>query len=383
MEKALTLIALIVMVASGCSGLKIPVALKMNDGDWPAFGRTPQRVNATSEAVIPPLRIEWEQDISSGMGYGSPVVIDSLLMATNMRGELYVININTGKRLGWVNIGDAIHGSPAVEGNTVYMALANTRESLAAYNLLEGKIEWRSEFGDIEATPLSHDNKLYVGNTAGFFFCIDRFKGEELWRFRLPENKARKGIRSAAALKDSMVIISAENGSIYALNTQTGTKIWSFDTGAPIFASPAIDGGSVYCGNIDGTLFALDAATGVERWRFKSGTAIYAAPSFGEGKLLIGNTGGMLYALDTRSGEQVWSAEINSVINSSAVVSGNIAYVGTLKRELLAVRISDGSIVWQQKLSGRIKTSPAVAYGKLYVATDNRLILAFSPESKQ
>lgn len=383
MTRTVTLGTMLVLVAAGCSGLRIPSALKMNEGDWPVFGRTPQRVNATTEAVIPPLRVEWEQDISSGMGYGSPIIIDSLLIATNMRGELFIINANTGKRLGWVSIGEAIHGSPVVEGNTVYLALANTRESLVAYNLLEGKIEWRGEFGDIEATPLSYANKLYVGNTAGYFYCIDRFKGEELWRFRLPENKARKGIRSAAALSDSLIIISAEDGVIYALHQETGSRLWSFDTGAPIFASPAINGGSVYCGNINGTLVALDATTGVERWRFQSRTPLYATPSFAEGKLLIGTTGGMLYALDTRDGEPVWSIEINSVINSSAVISGAIAYIGTLKRELLAVRVTDGSIVWQQKLSGRIKTSPAVAYGKLYVATDNRLILALSPEGRQ
>lgn len=383
MMRTLILLACAAIFGAGCSGLRIQTALKTNEGDWPAFGRTAQRINATKEAVLPPLRVEWEQDISSGMGFGSPVIVDSLLMSTNMRGELHVININTGKRLGWVNVGDAIHGSPAVEGNTVYIALSNTRESLAAYNLLEGKMEWRGEFGDIEATPLSHNNKLYVGNTAGYFFCIDRFNGEEVWHFRLPENKSRKGIRSAAALAESLIIISAEDGSVYALDQSTGAKIWSFDTGAPIFASPAIDGGMVFCGNIDGVLFALDVATGIEQWRFTSGTPIYATPSFGGGKLLIGNIGGMIYALDARNGEQIWSAEINSVINSSAVISGEIAYIGTLKRELLAIRITDGAIVWQQKLAGRVKTSPAVAYGKLFVATDNRLILAFSPENLQ
>ncbi len=363
----------------GCTGLKLDQPMKPRENDWPMFGRTPLRTNATEEQVSPPLALAWEQDISSGMGYGSPIVIDSQVVVTNLRGELYVFDAFTGKRVGWVSLGDGIHGSPVVSGSMVYIAAANSRESLIAYDLSEGKALWKRDYGDIEVTPLLLDNRLYFGTTAGVFLCVERYQGEREWSFRLPETRKRKGIRSSAAAFENLVIFGGEDGSVYALDAKTGREQWSYDTGAPIFATPSISNGVVCIGNAQGDFFALDAKTGAKRWHLSAGTPIYAAASFWYDLVLIGTTGGKLLALNTADGAMRWSVEFNSVINSSAVVSGNIAYVGTLKKELYALKVQDGSTVWKQTLSGRIKTSPAVACGRLFVATDDKMLLAFQP----
>ncbi len=363
----------------GCAGLKLDQPLRPGDRDWPMFGRTPARINATDERVEPPLSLVWEQDISSGMGYGSPIVIDSNVVVTNLRGELYVLNAFTGKRLGWVSLGDGIHGSPAVSGSVVYVACANSRESLIAFDVSEGKIRWKRDYGDIEVSPLLLNDKLYFGTTAGVFHCVERHEGDREWSFRLPDNRKRKGIRSSAAAFENLIIFGAEDGSIYALDATTGREQWSYDTGAPVFAPTAINHGVVFVGNVAGEFLALDAQTGTKRWQVSTGAAIYAAASFSDNVVVIGTTGGKLLALNAADGSMKWSVEFNSVINSSAVISGDIAYVGTLKKELCALRMQDGSNVWKQTLNGRIKTSPAVARGRLFVATDDRMVLAFQP----
>ena len=94
-----TSIVLLIAIA-GCAGIKLPDPLKIDDRDWSTFGKTQARTNATIEIVAPPLQLAWEHDITSAMGNGSPIVIDSIVIATNMRGELYGINANTGKWIG-------------------------------------------------------------------------------------------------------------------------------------------------------------------------------------------------------------------------------------------------------------------------------------------
>lgn len=363
-----------------CSGLKLDQPMRSGELDWPMFGRTPSRTNATHEEVAPPLTLAWEQDISSAMGYGSPIIIDSNVVITNLRGELYVFNAFTGKRLGWVSLGDGIHGSPVIESSVVYIAAANTRESLIAYDLLEGKALWKRDYGDIEATPLLLDNKLYFGTTAGVFYCVERYRGDRQWSFLLPENRKRKGIRSSASAFENIIVFGAEDGNVYGLDAKSSRQHWSYDTGAPVFASPAIRNGVVFVGNAAGDFLALDAKTGTKLWQIAAGAPIYATASFAGEFVLIGTTGGRLFALNTADGSMKWTAEFNSVINSSAVVSGNIAYVGTLKKELHALKVHDGSTVWKQTLGGRIKTTPAVAHGRLFVATDDRMVLAFTPK---
>ncbi|MBI5471491.1 MAG: PQQ-binding-like beta-propeller repeat protein [Ignavibacteriae bacterium] len=366
---------------SGCSGLKLPQVLRIDEDDWPAFGKNQERTNATSERLVPPLSLAWECDISSGMGFGSPIVIDSTVIVTNMRGEMYGLNANTGKRYGWVNLGEAVHGSPVIDQNVAYVAVSNSRYSLVAYDLVEGAALWKQSYGDVEVTPTFSNNKLFFGNTSGIFFCVDRTTGLQEWRFRLPDNSKGKGIHSSAAASDSLIIFGADDGNIYALDTRYSTPRWTFTTGAPVFASPAISEGTVFCGNIDGVLFALDLMTGKEQWRFDAKTSIYATPSFSGGRLLIGTVGRTLYCLNKDRGTAIWSTDLNGVVNSSAAISGNIAYIGTLKKELLALKIDDGSMIWKQALRGRVKTTPAIAHGKLYVATDDRMILAFRESS--
>lgn len=378
MMKASRIAVIILSLAySGCAGLKLAEPLKPREGDWTTFGRTSSRLNATNEIVAPPLQLAWEHDITSVMGSGSPVVIDSTVFVANLRGELYGINARTGKRLGWVSVGEAIQGSPIIEGDVAYIAAANTKESLIAFDLLQGKVLWKQEFGDIEVTPLLYRGKLYFGNTAGFFFCVDRLKGELDWKFKLPENTKRKGIRSTATAYDSVVIFGTEDGSMYALNAANGILRWSYNTGAPIFAAAAVNDGVVYCGNMDGNLYALNASNGAVVWKFNAGSSLYATPSFSGNMLLIGTTGGKLFGLNLTDGSRVWATDLNSVVNSSAVISGTFAYVGTLKKELVAIKIDDGTVVWRQTLQGRVKTSPAIAQGKVIVATDDKMILAF------
>ena len=375
------LTALSLLLFSSCAGLKLSDPLKVSLRDWPTFGNTQQRINATNELVAPPLTLVWEQDITSGMGNGSPIIIDSTVIVTNMRGEMYAINASTGKRIGWVTLGDAIQGSPVIDGNVAYIAVANSRESLVAFDLLEGKSIWKQEYGDIEVTPLLFDNKLYFGNTAGMFFCVEKEKGERVWRFKLSENAKRKGIRSSATVSDGRIIFGAEDGSVYALDAKTGSEVWSYDAGAPIVASPAAFDNVVFVGTLEGMFIALDGKEGKKLWQFNAGSSVYATASFTSTLTLFGTTGGVLFALNTRDGSLVWSTEFNSVINSSAVVSGKTAYVGTLKKELYAINTENGAILWQQTLQGRIKTSPAVAQGMVFVATDDKLILAFKSSS--
>lgn len=376
MKKAISLLFLGMV---GCAGLKLSESLTIDDRDWPQFGKTSVRVNATDELVRPPLKLAWEYDITSGAGQGSPIVIDSTVIVTNLRGELYGINANTGKRIGWVTVGDAIHSSPVIEANVAYLTSANSRESLIAYDLFEGKVRWKQEYGDVEASPLLHNDKLYFGNIGGIFFGVEKDKGEFAWRFKLPENTKRKGIRSTATAVDEKIIFGAEDGVVYALQAGSGTPIWTHNSGAAVFASPAIHNGKVFVGNMEGKLLALDVNDGTVRWQFDAGSAIYATPSFTDTILLIGTTGGKLFALNATTGAQQWVAQFSAVINSSAVISGSFAYLGTLKKELIAVNLADGTTAWKETLQGRIKTSPAIAGGRLYVATDDKLVLAFKP----
>jgi len=251
------------------------------------------------------------------------------------------------------------------------------REARVAFDLLEGRPLWRRNYGDLEASPLLHTQKIFVGNTEGAFSCIVRTTGDQLWKYELPVNARHKGIRSSAAGIDTMVVFGAEDGFLYALNADRGTQVWRHNTGASIVGSPCIANGNVYIGNLSGTICGVDLRSGKPRWQFEAGADIYASPSCADNKVFIGTSGGIMYALDAMTGTLVWKTDLGSVINSSAVIAGDVLYVGTLKKMLFGLNIVDGTPVLKQEVPGRIKTSPTVARGRLFVATDEKLILSF------
>ena len=57
--------------------------------------------------------------------------------------------------------------------------------------------------------------------------------------------------------------------SLDAGNVATLERKWFLDTGAPVTAQPAIDGGTLYVGSSKGFFYAIDVATGLKRWEFQ------------------------------------------------------------------------------------------------------------------
>jgi outer membrane protein assembly factor BamB len=370
-------VVLLALVLSACSHLKLDRTITSGEGDWPTYARDASRVNMTPESLDPPLALAWSADLTGGVGNGSPVLVDSLLIIGTLRGELYAFDVRNGKRLGWLSFGEAIQGSPVVRGRVVYVAVSNTTESLVAYDMSAGKKLWTGRYGDIEVSPLLTGDRLYIGNTTGEFYCVDAERGDELWTFSIPKNTRLKGIRSSAAMGGSTVIFGGDDGFVYGLHGATGELLWSYDTGFPVIASPCIVERTAYVGNTGGQMFAIGTEDGEPRWTADLGSPVQAGSAVSGDMILTATAAGKLFALNRSTGELLWSNDLGSVIGASPVVAGSYVYVGTLRKNLFALSVQTGEIVFQEVVEGRIKTSPAVGFGRLFVASDERWILAF------
>jgi eukaryotic-like serine/threonine-protein kinase len=369
-------------ILCGCSGIRMDRTLRPHEGDWPTFAGSSTRTGLADQTIIPPLTQMWEFDVSAGIGNGSPLMVDSTLIVGNLRGELYAADGRTGKRIGWVKLGEAIQGSPVVDGSMVYVAVSNSNESLLAFDLRTGKTEWKKDFGDVEVSPLLMKERLYFGNTEGQFFCVEPLRGDLVWKYEIPENKLHNGFRSSPAGVGTTVVIGGENGTVYALDAEKGTVRWSYKTGSYIAGTPSIADSLVFVGTLAGTMYGLELDSGRVRWRFDSGAPIYGNAAVAEGSVFFGNLAGNLIALRAGSGERLWQNTLESPINSGPAVTRGYLYIGTLKKFLFAVRTSDGSIAWKEELSGRIKTSPAAVDGQLLVATDDWTVISFKGSSQ-
>ena len=68
-------------------------------------------------------------------------------------------------------------------------------------------------------------------------------------------------------------------GALRAIDPATGERKWEFKTTRPSLAGTLSTGsGLVFSGDMDGNIFAVDAKTGRQIWSYQTGAAIYAAP---------------------------------------------------------------------------------------------------------
>jgi outer membrane protein assembly factor BamB len=326
--------------------------------------------------LSPPLSIAWTAGFSAGAGRGSPVVADSIAFVGTLRGELYAFRMSDGYQLGRVTLGAAIDGSPAIVAGTAIAATAYSSHSLVRFDLLDGTLVWEAPCGDLEATPLVVEDRVYVGNTSGVFTCVDLRSGTVLWQFAIPDNERIKGIRSAAAACDTLVIFGADDGTVYALGAASGTPAWKYRAGGVVLAPPVVTDSAVVVCTLDGTVSALSGRSGRALWS-RSVFGGIAGPAVVTGdRVVVTTLRGTIEALDRATGSPLWKSSPGTPMNSGGVVTGEFFFAGTLTKELLAVRVADGEIVWRKQLDGRVKSGPAVAGGKLLIATDAQTLIA-------
>lgn len=137
-----------------------------------------------------------------------------------------------------------------------------------------------------ESTPVVIDGVMYASGNLGRVYALNAVTGEELWTFT-PEMDMQVA-RSACcdwanrglAVSQGKVMVAALDGTLYALNQQTGAIEWQVDTitdrerGYTITGAPEVAGDLVVIGNAGaeydtrGYVTAYNVADGSQEWRF-------------------------------------------------------------------------------------------------------------------
>lgn len=215
-------------------------------------------------------------------------------------------------------------------------------------------VEWYRTYttGYVDSSIVIAGNLAYhtTGGTYGasgtdrdpWLYCLDRYTGEIVWQFHYKYGQGYE-VTSPLVVGD-MVVITATNGSIYALDRFDGTMLhnmalpsdypldengdvrWegrTFYTGA---TSPVYDSGGIYFGTGDGHVmcYTLEREAGfTQLWDYNppdgtvdgdytgtKGCFYYHAPTVvdidGTRMLFIGSYEGYVYALDASDGSEIW-----------------------------------------------------------------------------
>lgn len=205
-------------------------------------------------------------------------------------GQLYAIHARSGRRA-WRYAADGeIRSRPLVAGDTILF----TCSMGIVYALkLDRQLRWRFRARrGILASPIIHENLVFVGSLDWNMYALDARSGWSLWHFRVGGP-----IASTAVVWNGIVIFGSADHRLYALQADDGKPVWRQEAKGQITGSPFVYNDAVYVGSVDGALYCVDAASGEIRWRYETDGPITGRPHVVDGVVYFGSADHYVYAL--------------------------------------------------------------------------------------
>lgn len=220
---------------------------------------------------------------------------------------------------------------------------------------------------------------VFVGSHDGRFYAIDAQSGTEQWRFEtgfLAEHSefltnSATFFQPSARVVDSTVYVGywrrSNEGGVVALDVSTGKTRWSVNFDSFIKSSPSVDNDGVYVGSGDGVLYRLNRSTGTEEWRYQADGRIDSSPIVVDGTVFVGSHDGNLYAIDAASGNLLWNLLTQRPITGSPTVANGTVFIGSWDFSLSAVDTETGRLRWRTELGWEIYSTPTVDDETIFV----------------
>lgn len=328
---------------------------------WPLYGYTPDhtRYYPAPASLRPPFKRVWS------VGGGSlrefpPVLSENRVFQITDDGTLSAVDKWDGKILWSHRLGALAASSPAVGGNTVYatvLARASGSEEgrVVALAVANGAIRWsRNLPSRTESSPLLDRGRLYFGSEDGTVYALDAGDGRTVWTYR-----AAGAVKASPTLKHGVLYFGDYSGHVQAISERTGRRLWLAGSEGALFGSgtfystAAVAYGRVFLGNTDGRVYSYDASTGALDWAYQTGAYVYASPAVtdtpGLGPTIyLGSYDGRFYALGARTGHVEWSYNASGKISGSATILGDVVYFADLgTRTTYGLGISTGHVVFR------------------------------------
>lgn len=249
---------------------------------------------------------EWRFTGARDYWVAAPLVFENKLFAVNADGNLYIFDLQDAQSAKDATIveldGGRLWSRPITDGERVF--ITSLDHSVIAVDVNTYEVVWREDLGG--AVPgsavLGEDGMLYAGSLAS-----------QLERF----------------------------------DPATGNHEPALDAENWVWSTPALDGDTLYFGDVDGNFYSFNTSTGSPNWNpVKPDGPITASPLVREDHILIATESGSIFALG-RDGKVLWTEEVGGKIYTTPIAAGDLTIVAPLETEFyLAALDASGRQVW-------------------------------------
>jgi outer membrane protein assembly factor BamB len=189
-----------------------------------------------------------------GPGLGSPAPYGDRLVTVNERGELLVLDPDTGDIEYSLATGafQMVGSAPSISGDMV--AFGDNMGNIVVADLAEGAAMWEKRIGSAESSAVFQN--ITIGDsgvypfTGEVFYALSLEKGDELFR-AVPSScnpLYREGVLYFGGFRSSLVL----------MNAATGKVLKRYELDSPVTITPAFYENRVLVATRSGTVYMLD-----------------------------------------------------------------------------------------------------------------------------
>jgi outer membrane protein assembly factor BamB len=266
---------------------------------------------------------------------------DGQLIVGGYDKKLYSLNPQTGQS-NWqfTSAHDRWIGGVLVDNNMIYAP--NADYNLYALNL-HGELQWAFA-GDesIWGAPVSDGTNVYFGTLGRKVYAVNAQTGKQAW----VQNVDGAVLGSPVLGTDKTLYVGSYNGTVYAMNTATGSSLSSAKASSWIWSGPSLDGNTLYFGDGKGSLYAHPVDGNDQAWNQPLNGAIIGTPLVSGDNIVVGTEAGNVYIID-RTGNNLRPFSISGKVYSSPVAAGNLILVAPTGGNAVLVALDlTGVVKW-------------------------------------
>lgn len=234
--------------------------------------------------------------------------------------------------------------------------------------------------------PAVADGRVYAVDIEGTLVALDKNTGKRQWRVKLDEP-----VSAGVSVAGDTLFVGTYNAEVIALDTQSGEEQWRAPVVSEVLSTPRSNGSVVAVQTFNGVVVGLDHDTGEERWSYETNLPVLtlrgnASPVFRGNSVYTGFANGKVVSLNAPDGAVEWdqrvalpqgNSELEKLVDvdGSPLVTGEIVFAASYQGKLLALSRSTGRPLWEQALS--TYSDLAVANGNVYVSEADGRVRAF------
>lgn len=273
-------------------------------------------------------------------------------------------------------------------------------------NYIYPSVTWKTKIGKeidqsyTKLSPIQDNSIIYASDREGIIKSIELNSGNTIWSVNLLKIIKYKQKNITSLLISGLKIfqnncyIVTETGNIISLNKTNGNIIWIKNIKEEISAIPTITYNTILIYANNGKLYSLDTKSGKHKWSVFLGNLSISIrgkpdPLIVYDKILVGDDYGRINEISIKLGEITWQKhiykknndyEVNKIHNIKAniefdIYSRNIfaiAYNG----DLLSINIHSKKTNWRANIGSVNNIS--VSYKKIYIVNQNNEILSIN-----